>query len=286
MSQKHLIGLLSLFPLFFALVSAQQDNTWRGSGGWGPGHDYARLYDATTIETVRGTVASIEEFSPIEGMSAGIGVGLTTDDQTRTILVHLGPSWFLQNQDFKIEEGDEITVTGSRVTFQNEPAIIASEVTKGEESLGLRDTDGNPLWTAVRSGPGGGGQGRDRQGGGAGRSQGDYNRLFDARTVEKVSGTVQSIERPSSRVGVAQGVHVLLEMNDANVLDVHLGPEWYLNDQDLRIEEGDKIEVTGSKVNFQGRLSLIASEVAKDGQTLVLRDAQGIPRWSASRRTE
>jgi hypothetical protein len=152
MSQKRLIALLSLSPLFFALVSAQQDNRWQGSGGWGAGHDYARLFDATTIETVRGTVASIEEFAPLEGMSAGIRVSLTTEDQTRAIPVHLGPSWFLRNQDFEIKEGDEITVSGSRVTFQNEPTIIASEVTKGEESMGLRDTDGNPLWAAVRSG--------------------------------------------------------------------------------------------------------------------------------------
>ena len=32
---------------------------WRGSGGWGPGSPYNRMYDPKTVETVTGEVASV-----------------------------------------------------------------------------------------------------------------------------------------------------------------------------------------------------------------------------------
>lgn len=38
-------------------------------------------------------------------------------------------------------------VTGSRVTFDGKPAIIAAEVKKGGETLKLRDEKGRPVWS-------------------------------------------------------------------------------------------------------------------------------------------
>jgi len=35
------------------------------------------------------------------------------------ISVHLGPGWFIENQDIKIEPKDKIEVKGSRITFEN-----------------------------------------------------------------------------------------------------------------------------------------------------------------------
>jgi hypothetical protein len=42
--------------------------------------------------------------------------------------VHLGPSWYLENQDVKIEPKDKVEVKGSRITFGGKPAIIATEI--------------------------------------------------------------------------------------------------------------------------------------------------------------
>jgi hypothetical protein len=50
----------------------------------------------------------------------------------------------------KIMPGDEVEVTGSEITFQNKPAIIAAEVKKGDEVLRLRDSDGVPAWAGWR----------------------------------------------------------------------------------------------------------------------------------------
>jgi hypothetical protein len=64
----------------------------------------------------------------------------------QTISVHLGPSWYLDRQDFSIKNGDEIEVTGSRIDFSGNPAIIAAEVRQGGKVLKLRDNNGIPVW--------------------------------------------------------------------------------------------------------------------------------------------
>ncbi len=121
---------------------------WRGSGGWGPGSQYNRIYDPKSSETIRGEVTKVDRITPTQGMSGGIHMLVKTDKET--VSVHLGPSWYLENQDVKIEPKDTVEVKGSRVTFGGQPALIASEVRKGNEILTLRDEAGFPAWMAWR----------------------------------------------------------------------------------------------------------------------------------------
>jgi hypothetical protein len=121
---------------------------WRGSGGWGPGTPYNRNYDQKSLETVSGEVVAVDLLTPGKGMSTGVHLNLKTDKEI--VSVHLGPAWYLENQDVKIEKKDRVEVTGSRITFGGKPAIIASEVRKGDEVLTLRDKAGLPVWSAWR----------------------------------------------------------------------------------------------------------------------------------------
>ena len=75
---------------------------------------------------------------------------LQTDKET--IAVHLGPAWYIDKQTPKIETNDTITVTGSRVTIDGKPAIIAAQVKKGNEVLKLRDENGIPAWSRAGRG--------------------------------------------------------------------------------------------------------------------------------------
>jgi len=50
----------------------------------------------------------------------------------------------------KIVPGDKGEITGSRITFQAQPAIIAAELKKGTEILKLRDENGFPVWSGWR----------------------------------------------------------------------------------------------------------------------------------------
>jgi hypothetical protein len=86
--------------------------------------------------------------TPMNGMSAGVHLLLKTDKET--IPVHLGPEWYISNQELKLEPKDKVEVKGSRVMFNGKPAIIASEVVKGEQVLKLRDDNGIPLWSGWR----------------------------------------------------------------------------------------------------------------------------------------
>lgn len=147
---KKIIMLVLSLCIFMVTAEsfAQPAMKWRGSGGWGMGSHYGRMYDPKTVETISGVVEKIEKITPMKGMSYGVHVLVKTEKET--IDIHLGPGWYIENQDVKIMQGDKVEVTGSRITFQDKPAIIAAEVKKGDEILKLRDEKGFPAWAGWR----------------------------------------------------------------------------------------------------------------------------------------
>jgi hypothetical protein len=106
------------------------------------------MYDPKTVETLSGEVVSVELVTPVKGMTQGVHLAVKTEKET--IAVHLGPSWYLENQDVKFAPKDTVEVKGSRVTLAGQPALIAAEVKKGDETLVLRDEQGFPAWSAMR----------------------------------------------------------------------------------------------------------------------------------------
>jgi len=144
-----MIVLTGIFVFAVANESfAQRGMMWKGGGGWGPGSQYSTLFDPKTIERISGDVVSVETVTPMRGMHQGVHLIVKTEKET--ISVHLGPAWFIENQDVKIMPKDKVEITGSRITFQGKPAIIASEVRKGDQVLKLREENGYPLWSGWR----------------------------------------------------------------------------------------------------------------------------------------
>lgn len=127
---------------------AQRGLGQRGAGGWGPGAAYTRLFNPQTVETISGEVVSVARITPMKGMNYGVHLVLKTGRET--ISVHLGPGWYIENQDVTIRPKDRVEVTGSRITFEGKPAIIAATVKKGDEELVLRDARGFPAWSGWR----------------------------------------------------------------------------------------------------------------------------------------
>ena len=144
MKKIFLLAITTLFTFLLVTEPSAQMMKWKGSGGWGPGTQYNRMYDPKTVETISGEVVNVDKMTPIKGMY--YGVHLVVKSEKETISVHLGPGWFIESQDVKIEPKDKIEVRGSRITYKGKPAIIAAEVKKGEEILKLRDDTGIPVW--------------------------------------------------------------------------------------------------------------------------------------------
>ncbi len=150
MKKAKYVGLLVVlvFVLSASLAFAQKERSWQGSGGWGAGTQYQRLYNPATVETISGTVESIDKVIPFKGMRQGIHMTLKTEKES--VSVHLGPLWYIDRQDTKIEKGDKVEVKGSRVKIRDAAAIIAAEVKKGNDILLLRDSAGVPQWAGWR----------------------------------------------------------------------------------------------------------------------------------------
>ena len=110
-----------------------------------------------------------------------------------------------------------------------------------------------------------------------------YGRLFDPKTVETVRGEIVVVERFVPMQGMSGGIHLRLK-TATGVLDVHLGPAWFLDHQHIALTKGDRVEVRGSRVVIAGKPAIIAAQVVRGRDVLRLRDEQGIPVWSGWRR--
>lgn len=104
---------------------------------------------------------------------------------------------------------------------------------------------------------------------------------YDTATEITLAGTITKVETHTGRMGW-NGTHLVVSFG-AETLTVHVGPSNYLVQQGFSFAAGDQIEVTGSRINFEGSNVLIAREIKKGDKVLTLRNSQGIPAWSRNR---
>lgn len=117
------------------------------AGGWGIATPYGREFNPETVQTFQAEVIRIDRFVPMTGMSEG--VELIVDLEGSRTEVHLGPSWYLRYQDFEIQAGDTVEVTGSRIELGGIPIVIATRIVSPEVTLNLRNELGYPVWSAI-----------------------------------------------------------------------------------------------------------------------------------------
>ncbi len=114
--------------------------------GWGPNSHDARMYNPKTVADIEGTITKVEYIAPMSGMSSS-GVHLLIDSKGTNYPVHVGPKWYLDNQSLKLNENDYVKITGSKVRMSGQEVIIARRITKGKETLKLRNEAGTPNWS-------------------------------------------------------------------------------------------------------------------------------------------
>jgi hypothetical protein len=143
----RLLSLMGILVLVLAAAAWAQPGMGQGRGqgrDWGAGDPSGRRYNPQTVETLSGAVVRVDQVPSGGRMAAGVHFTLKTAKET--VPVHLGPSWYLDKQGVTIAAGDQVEVTGSRITYQGQPAIVAGEVKKGGQVLKLRNAAGVPAW--------------------------------------------------------------------------------------------------------------------------------------------
>jgi hypothetical protein len=108
--------------------------------------------------------------------------------------------------------------------------------------------------------------------------KGDTGPKYDAHTESKMKATIEEVRLPPK--GSEKEIAHLMVKNGTEMVDVYLCPKSFLDDMGVSFAKGDEIGLTGSKVK-QGEAELIlAREVVKGTDTIILRDDKGNPVWS------
>ena len=104
----------------------------------------APKYDLTTETKIKGTIEEIK--IPPKG-SEKQAVHLLVKSGTDTIDVYLCPKSFMDDMGMDFSQGDELSITGSKVKQADAELVLAREVVKGNNTFVLRDGKGNPVWS-------------------------------------------------------------------------------------------------------------------------------------------
>jgi hypothetical protein len=259
---------------------------------------YGSQYNQGTETTVEGTILSVNPQAP-----GGMHVTLDTDRGQYD--VHLGPQWYLDQQQVSLNPGDRIQVTGSEQMIGGQPSVIARQVTENGNTVTLRTASGIPLWSGAaqrgfqagqqgQAGPYTGQPGQYQQipsqqgpymgqpGQPQQRQMGTMNgqqrgtEIYNPFTETTLTGTVQEVKQCAC--GPFSGTFATLNTNQGRIA-VQLAPHHYLSRNQIQIKRGDQIQVTGSRLNVNGNDVLLARLISTGQRTVALRTPQGSPQW-------
>ena len=101
---------------------------------------------------------------------------------------------------------------------------------------------------------------------------------YDLHTETKMKGTVEEVKLPP-KGSEKEVVHVLMKSGD-DIVDLYFCPKSFMDDMGVSLNKGEELAFTGSKVKYGGADLILAREVLKGAETLVLRDEKGNPVWN------
>lgn len=102
---------------------------------------------------------------------------------------------------------------------------------------------------------------------------------YDSATEVTLKGTVEEVRDRECPVSGGLGAHIVLKLGDGKTIEVHLATTKFMKNYELVFNKGDAVEVTGSKVTFQGVETIFAREVKRGSDTFAFRDKEGNPVW-------
>jgi len=101
-------------------------------------------YDPAKETTIAGTITQVVSVAAPDGT---VGVHLNVRIATGEIVrVHLGPAMFIGMNNFYFIAEDHVAIRGAFVMHDGVVGFWARQISKGAETLTLRDPDGTPRW--------------------------------------------------------------------------------------------------------------------------------------------
>jgi hypothetical protein len=108
---------------------------------------------------------------------------------------------------------------------------------------------------------------------------------YDASTTVDIMVVVTDV-KDVAKGKVLSGTHLIVLPETAKAgsetTDVYLAPSDYLRGFECHFAKGDRVQVKGSKVKYNGGTVILAREVRLDSTTVYLRDPHGVPYWVQS----
>jgi hypothetical protein len=106
-----------------------------------------------------------------------------------------------------------------------------------------------------------------------------YQGAYNPADIETLTGEVVGLEQTVPMKRMNRGIAIVVK-TEKETITVHLGPSWYMEHLDAKIVKGDQVEVKGVRTTLAGKPVVIAAEVKKGDNVLILRDSSGIPVWA------
>lgn len=108
-----------------------------------------------------------------------------------------------------------------------------------------------------------------------------YKAHFDPSKVETLSGEVEEVMRVKYPDNDCYLIAIISTSTNKSRVALNLGPAWYLEEKDFTVNEGDEVQVKGSKLRVNGRNVMIVEDLTVDGKTLNIRDKEGSSLWGS-----
>lgn len=144
---KRIIIILVLMLSASMFLSAQSGRSGRGG----------ERFDKDDVVKIKGTV---EEVDHPEAIIKG--------DDGKEYEMRMGPIWFWKNNDYQINAGDKIEVSGEIENDNGKYYLYPFVINNNGKEIKLADEDGVPVWSR-----GGRGYGRSNDNRGYGRNDGN-----------------------------------------------------------------------------------------------------------------
>jgi hypothetical protein len=100
---------------------------------------------------------------------------------------------------------------------------------------------------------------------------------YDPTAEVKIKGEVQELKTHHTESG--DNTHLMVKVGD-QIYEVCLCPAEFLKSMDAEFAKGDKVEITGSKAKMDGTDVILARQIVRGDNTLVIRDKDGAPVWT------